>query len=497
MRRSEGSWLLPGLSAVVGVFAAGVLLSWLLIAGVHADDTYHVSDVGAAWLTLARDVEHGVLYPPLYDGHHFGGTRYMPLQILTFTGGEEVTGDHIVGAKLVVYLLAVLLFALIFVALRSFRCPLHLSLGLVAAVLASSVGLVAATTVAGDTLPVVLQLGALVLVTRYTGRWHAVGAGSLCGLAVLSKFSALWAPAAIVVWLFVRDRRRPVVFLASFILAVGAGIAATEALSSGRFSDNLLGLSGSSFTGEGSVFLDSPGKLISLAEANATSIVVLFPFVLLSLLLAASERRITVYHLSLVFAVAILLVVLADPGAYYNHLLDVSVLSVILVGDLWQRTGREAFPAARIAVLAALVWAIGLGYYTDVKPDTSQAARLLIGRGDREAFADRPPAGVFSPSDRILSEDAYIPLALGQRPVILDAFMLLRIAEKHPDWRQALIRRIDAHEFDKVVLLQRADRSIWWREVDLGLPIVDAIQRNYRLGRRVPEWRDLWIYVPK
>ena len=52
-------------------------------------------------------------------------------------------------------------------------------------------------------------------------------------------------------------------------------------------------------------------------------------------------------------------------------------------------------------------------------------------------------------------------------------------------------------EFDKVVLLHQLDRSGWWRETHLGLPIVEAIDRNYTLQRRLSEWRDLWIYVPR
>ncbi len=493
------SRLVAALSALAALLAVGVFLSWALIAGIHADDTYNVSDVSAAWLTLAQDVEHGVLYPPLYDGHAFGGTRYMPAQILAYAGAEEVTGDRLIGAKLVVYALAVLLFGLVFVALRLIRCPPPVALGLAAAALASSVGLVAATTVAGDTLPVLLQLGALVLVTRRPGRWATAGAGLLCALAVLAKFSALWAPAAILVWLLARDRSRVVMFAASLALALAAGIGTTEALSHGRFSENVLGLSGSSFMGFGAVFLDSPGKLISLTEANASPVVVMFPFVLVSFLLAASERKLTVYHLSFVFALGILLVVLADPGAYYNHLLDVTVLSMILVGGLWRRTtgADNGFALFRAAILAALIWAIGLGYYTDVKPHIAEAARLLLGSADSQPYAKRPPSGSFQPTDRILSEDAYIPLAVGQRPVVLDAFMLLRIAEKHPEWRRALVKRLDAREFDKVVALRRLDHSVWWREVDFGLPIVDAIKRNYRLSQHLSAWRDLWIYVPK
>jgi hypothetical protein len=491
--------LVAPLSGLAALLALVTFLSWALLAGVHVDDTYDVHQVSGVWLTLESDAERGVLYPQLYDGHAFGGTRYMPGQVLVYAGAIEATGSRILGAKLVVYVTALLLFSLVFVSVRLVGCPVPVALALVAVALASGVGLLAATAVGGDTLPVLLQLAALVVVCRKQGRWAAAGAGLICALAILTKLSALWAPAAIVIWLVVRDRRRALAFASSLVTTLGAGLAATEAFSHGRFSDNLLGLSGSSFLGIGSVFLDSPGKLLTLAQGHASSLVVLFPFVLASLLLAGLERRITLYHLSFVFALAILCVVLADPGAFYNHLLDLSVLSVILVGDLWGRTaGAESgFAVLRVVVLAALVWAIGVGYYTDLKPPAAEAARLFLGRGDREAYAKQAPAGTFRPTDRILSDDPYVPLSAGQRPVVLDAFMLLRIAEKHPAWRRALVNRIDRHEFDKVALLHPLDRSTWWRRTHFGLPIVEAIQRNYALWRRLTAWRDLWIYVPK
>ena len=64
-------------------------------------------------------------------------------------------------------------------------------------------------------------------------------------------------------------------------------------------------------------------------------------------------------------------------------------------------------------------------------------------------------------------------------------------------WRRALIERLDAREFDKVVLVERLSRSSdWWRLAHFGLPIVEAIERNYTLSRRL-QWRHLWIYVPR
>ena len=57
-------------------------------------------------------------------------------------------------------------------------------------------GLLATTSIHGDTLPVVFQFGALLLVLRGSRRGIAV-AGLLCALAFLTKLSAVWAPIAI------------------------------------------------------------------------------------------------------------------------------------------------------------------------------------------------------------------------------------------------------------------------------------------------------------
>ncbi len=499
----DGSaWSLPPRLAVLllqGVAALSVvtIVSWGLVAFVHGADSYHVNHVGGAWVGLARYVNDGVLYPPLYDGHSFGGTRYMPLQFLAYAGGAEVTGDYLVGAKLVVYLTAMSLFGLIFGVLGMLGCSIVVRLGLIAAVLTSFTGFWAATAVYGDALPVLLQLAAVTVVIRFCGPSAAIGAGTLCALAILCKITAVWAPAAILLWLLLRSRSRAIVFAASLALVLLVGVGLLEVLSDGRMSENLRGLSGSGFLGFRSVLVDSPGRFLELMEANARSIVIVFPFALLGLLAAAAEKRITLYHLSFLLALATLLVVLADKGTDFNHLLDVSVLAVILVGDLWGRAtprtcARGFFPTA---ILVALVWSVGTGYQTGVRADAIEAVKLLVGRGDRLAVAARPPAGSIQPAGRIFSEDPYVPLALGQRPVVLDAFMLLRIAEKHPDWQDDIVSRLDAQEFVEVVLSRRLDRSRWWRDNHFGIPIVSAIDRNYRLARRVRGWRDLWVYA--
>jgi predicted acylesterase/phospholipase RssA len=121
-----------------------------------------------------------------------------------------------------------------------------------------------------DNLPVYAAL-----VTRSDRASAAIGAGALCGLAILTKETALWAPAAIVIWLLLSHRRRAAAAtVGSLALVLAAGLLAAEAASHGRFSDNLIGLSGSSFEGLRSVVLDSPDKLLGLAQGSGSSLVI-------------------------------------------------------------------------------------------------------------------------------------------------------------------------------------------------------------------------------
>lgn len=482
--------------------AAVTLGSWALVAAVHANDTFHVTHVSGAWLGLAWYVDHGVLYPPLFDGDAFGGTRFMPLQILVYAAAAPTLGGSVLGAKLIVYTIALLLLGGVFAVARIVSGSTVLALGLLAVLLSSGTGLWAATAVSGDALPVLLQLAAVVLVARAPERRPAMPvlvAGLLCALAVLTKLTALWAPAAILLWLLRRDRRRAAAFLAVLGAVVLLGALLFSLLSDGRLLENVVGLSGADSLSPAAVLADALEKLVELAHSSALPIVVLAPLVLADVLIALSTRTTTLFHLSFLCSIPILLVVLADPGTDFNHLLDISVLGVILVADLWRRaagrSGRRGLLPATI--MLALVLSVLLGYRQELGHEALAAAKSATGRDRAETFALRPPAAEIRPSDAILSEDPYVPLSLDRRPVVLDAFMLLRLARAHPEWEAELISRIDARAYDKVLLIRRARPDRWWERNHFGTRIVMAIARNYRLARPRPGWRGLWLYVPR
>ena len=113
------------------------------------------------------------------------------------------------------------------------------------------------------------------------------------------------------------------------------------------------------------------------------------------------------------------------------------------------------------------------------------------------ATRDRIPrlAGVVSDDERVLSEDPFVPASRGQRPVVLDSFMLITLLERHPEWRRDIVERIESAEFDKIVLYYVPDEAPqWYRRVHLGPDVVGAIEARYRPARHVDGY---WIYVPR
>jgi hypothetical protein len=200
----------------------------------------------------------------------------------------------------------------------------------------------------------------------------------------------------------------------------------------------------------------------------------------------------TIYHVAFLVALPLVVVELADVGASWNHLIDVEVLTVVLVAELYGATGNRSAPIVATVVLVGLIWGIATSFQLKERKDAADALRALVARGP--SYDRRPLAGELRPADIVLSEDPYVAVARDQDPLVLDPFMLLRLLRDHHDWEAALVRRIDERRFTKIVLERRLDASgRWWREYHFGVAVVTAVARNYRLDRQLGRY---WIYVP-
>lgn len=480
-----------GLGAACVGFAILAVSSWLFAAFALVDDAYGVDHVGGTWLGLAQLAGHGTLYPPIYDGHFLGGTRYMPLPILLHGGLGALLGDYLVAGKLIVYTLTIALLVVVALLLRLSRCPLPIAALLIATLLVSGTGVTTSIWLHHDTLPVILQLVAVGLIAHSTRRKALVGAGVLSALALVAKLSAIWAPLAIGLWLLTRERSRLPVFATSFLGTALVLFGTFEAVTRGRLGDNIVHFGLSTSRSESLAREVSRIRLIFGEGLGPLRLLLV-----LALVVVAGNlwrRRLTVYHVSLLVSLPVLAVVLADPGTSWNQLLDLQVLSVVVVGGAWPRLRPLFRTGLTLVVLAAAI----LSYVEKSLPPVETASNAVAHGTSRLPEIARG----LSPNMQLLSEDPYVPISLGQRPVVLDAYMLWAIAHRRPEARDDLVQRIDAREFDAVILFNRPeDRStsgvvrFWYEKISFGPEIVDAIERNYRAAAEVD---GRWIYTPR
>jgi hypothetical protein len=497
----HGSWGLLGwgrpatgpLELGLVLVSGAIFLAWALLSVVHVDDRYQVDHVGGVRMALARYFNSGVLYPPLFDDGNYGGTRFMPVPIILHGALAKLTGEYLVSGKVLSYAVMIVLLAVMVVLIVRMRCRLPIAVALAALVLTTHTGLAAGMDLRADALPLLLQVLAVALVAGTGGPASTVGAAALSALAVLSKSSAVWAPLAIAVWLLAVDRRRLLWFLAAYGVLVGVLLAFFGAVTDGRFFVNVFGLSTAGVQGSRSL-LRGPYFLVHLLVQQALAAWALLPIAVVGFWLARAERRVSLYQLSLVCCLGVLVVVLGDIGTGWNQLVDLVVLTALVVGEFAGRSWPESSlrGAITVALVLFLLWVNLTGLLVALVPDARQALGQL--RSGHPA-AGTPLAGRATSSTAVLSEDPYVPVALGQTPTVLDPFMLLRIGRRDPAAVQQLVRRINDRDFRFVVLvepLEPIDRE-WWRQLHFGPAVVQALADSYTYTGRDQGY---YVYEP-
>ena len=122
----------PWLRVPLWIVAGGILSCWVALAALHVDDDYRVGHNGGTWAALAETARAGRLYPPIFDGEHYAGTRYMPLPILLNALASGVAGDPLIGGKVLAWLLMLALMGLVIFVLHRVLCPWPIATALAA-----------------------------------------------------------------------------------------------------------------------------------------------------------------------------------------------------------------------------------------------------------------------------------------------------------------------------------------------------------------------------
>ena len=232
------------LFALSSVLALSLISATLFHSLLHLRDSSSMTFGDGVWVGLAFWANQGVLYPPIYDGQHFAGTRYMAIPILAHAGMARMTGQWIAAVNINYLVWTSALLTILFLSLLRLRCSPAIALTLCACVLISVPGRLVTFTARNDSLPVFLQLSALLLVGRSQAKIGFVGgAGVLSALAVMSKIGAVWGGLAIASSLVLRRDTRGLLWFVSAAAIASAGVLGLFwFLSGGRIAENFLAL---------------------------------------------------------------------------------------------------------------------------------------------------------------------------------------------------------------------------------------------------------------
>jgi hypothetical protein len=456
---------------------------------LHINDLRNMNHTSGVWFALAWHTNHGRLYPEVYDGHLYAGSRYMPLNFVAHAGIAQFTGEYLISDRIL--FLAVMLagWLLLFLALRQVGCPWSGALALVAMTAVSGTGRLTSENGRGDLLAVVLQLAALYIAAGGTTSLRGAIAGLLCMLAVLTKITAGWGPLAILCWYFFRDRRACAVFLGCWLGTLLVAVGSLHFITDGRMLASFRAASdpeGTALSG----FLKAPVRMVRFSSTNDGALLLLTPFALFDLVRVIVARRATIYHLAVCFCLPILLVIFSDRGTVANHLIDLVVLFPILVGSLW--ASRPDWNGVTPVLVAVLFW----GLLSQTTYHLGREKDFLDDWKDPWTLSPYRPLARELGDGSLLSEDPIVPVLRGVDPVVLDPYTYAILMQKRPELAQDLPNRLKAHEFASIVLIDRIDDPVIsnWYSTHFGPELAGAIRDYYRFKKHTGNY---YIYVPR
>jgi hypothetical protein len=473
---------------LLGGAAAVVLVATLIRIPLYWSNEAYLDLASGVWFGLADDLTHGVFYRPVVGPDGFGGTRYFPVQIVLHAGLTMATGGHTVAAAHVLSGVAMLgLLSGVYVLLRRLGTARGVAAACAILVLAAHPAQEALLSFKGDLLPAALNVwGVALCAVTPLGAAGAVAAGAMFALAFGTKLTTVFGLAAALVFLWRSGQRKAaLVVLGSMAAGVLLIAAAAFAASEGRILDAWWAATS---TASGiQPLLSAPFNFARAVRKIPETLAFVQLGIAATLFLAIRRRgRLDLASSLFVATLVITMVIFAAEGTDTNHILDLQVASLIVVGawlasvsDDARAFGHAALTVAGLAASLSLVHGIA-------DP----------GVDDHRGRAREVLAFVKDTARPILAENALVPVVASQRPYMLDPYMFTLLRRSSPDVADRLFRDLDAQRFSAVVLDRdpHTDRGrATYEDVFFGEGFIERMERSYVEAGRV---KNRIVYVP-
>ena len=486
---SAAQMCLP-LVAVIAVIRAAIHVRACWITDAEID---HPAGV---MIAMAVDLTHGLFYRPLFGAAGYGGTRYFPLYFvldaLLLKGGVPV----LLGGYLISFASMVFLLAGIFCLLQRMGAERWLAAACAGTLLASVSAQYAIVSPHADVLASALNVwGLVIIVGPKCNSRRTFLAAIFFVLAWSAKFTTCFGVVAAVLWLVNIGQRRRALQLAAVTTAGYLFVAgAILVFSQGRVVDifKACALGGTGWKR----FLDAPMFMEWNSLHRDLNIFLLGFFSLVALgveLLDSPAKSLKNLSTWLFITTAIVTVaIFGSPGTNLNHLLDIQIASIVVLGYLAKPTHSQIQRRLGIfALVLATLIPIGRGGFAFVSRDPAGTVRLADGSRFRNVIAlvtrtDKP----------ILAENPIIPVLAGQSPYVLDPWMLSLLRKRIDHFEEPLMERLRSRTFGAVVLAENPDSDDgrdWYGRQNFGPGFTATLKDNYRLLSVID---GQYVYVP-
>ncbi|MEO8481440.1 MAG: hypothetical protein ABI634_04470 [Acidobacteriota bacterium] len=424
-------WLTAGLMAIG---AMSLIITALRVTTTWPLETY-LGYTEGTWTAIAIDLAKGIFYRPLESDLGYGGTRYFPLFFtlhgaLIRLGLSSITAGHVVAAVSVLALVAAVAWL---VRLAGGR-PL-MAFAAAAVTLACQPTQMAVLTIRGDALATALALAGVALAATRRPAWLVALAFTL---AVATKPTSLYAPAATVLWFWIAgDRRSSWRLAAHTVLWLAFLLVAMQVASAGR----ALSVISASAIGGGTwrSLLSAPVALAHILRRVPESVV--FIAAAAALVVWQSRTVLTIERITFVLCALATVAIFASPATVENHLIDLTAWSVVVVAGWAGRAPRRATVAMALVLIGGVI-----------AGTTATMRWRERDRIDARTARERALAAVADAHGPVFVEQPMLAAKAGWQTYLIDPYLFSLQIAQDPGALDRLITDLRGRRFGAVIL---------------------------------------------
>jgi len=446
-----------------------------------------LNHVAGAWIGLAMDMSEGIFYRPLFSIENgFGGTRFFPLffsihALLIKFGIEPILSGHIVSI-----LSGVVLFVGCFFVLKEFDVkPVHM-IGLFVLLLGEDSIQVGLSSIRGDVLPLALNIsGIAVFFSKTDNKYKTLFSSLFFTLAFATKITAVTGLITMIVWLLISKRKKESIKL-FFITSLGYTIfLSTAYFSSSKRLYTIFKTCSSGGAGIANIINAPIAFVKNISETDPVCLLLIF----WAILVISKHREKLFYNILFIFflvSFAVTIFIYGSPGIDNNHLVDLAVSSILLVGSAsFSLTGKDIRSPIIICVLLLIFSVV----------HNIPSLKKVRSNNFKHRYPKEIVEIVKGSKASILVEDPLLTIIAGKKPYLLDPFMMRLMIAKDQSIKSAVFNFIDEKKIPKIIFKNDPKiNSRWYSAWHFGDAFIQKVLDNYEEEKRI---KNFFIYLPK